>query len=75
MYIDYKKLNKVTTKNKYLLPKIDDLFDQLKTTAVFLKINLRSKYYQLRIRDKYAKNCLQIQVRALQVQSDANQFI
>ena len=38
-------------KNKYLLPRIDDLFDQLKGAGVFLKINLRSRYHQLRIKD------------------------
>lgn len=47
MCIDYRELNKVTIKNKYLLPQIDDLFDQLKDVSVFLKINLRSGYYQV----------------------------
>ena len=41
----------MTVKNKYLLPRIDDLFDQLKGAIVFSKINLRSGYYQLRIKD------------------------
>ncbi|KAA3466796.1 ty3-gypsy retrotransposon protein [Gossypium australe] len=45
------KLNKVTVKNKYPLPRIDDLFDQLKGATVFLKIDLRSGYYQLRVKD------------------------
>ncbi|XP_038889075.1 uncharacterized protein LOC120078864 [Benincasa hispida] len=49
--IDYRELNKVTIKNKYPLPRIDDLFDQLQGATVFSKINLRSGYYQLRIRD------------------------
>jgi hypothetical protein len=49
--IDYRQLNKVTVKNKYLLPRIDDLFDQLKRARVFSKINLRSGYYQLRIKE------------------------
>ena len=41
----------MTMKNKYLLPKIDDLFDQLKGASVFSKIDLRSGYHQLRIKD------------------------
>ncbi|KAG8478886.1 hypothetical protein CXB51_028729 [Gossypium anomalum] len=49
--IDYRQLNKVTIKNKYPLPRTDDLFDQLKGASVFSKIDLRSGYYQLRVRD------------------------
>ncbi|KAG8499053.1 hypothetical protein CXB51_005455 [Gossypium anomalum] len=49
--IDYRQLNEVTIKNKYQLPCIDDLFDQLKGASVFSKIDLRSGYYQLRVRD------------------------
>ncbi|KAL4387925.1 hypothetical protein GQ457_09G030640 [Hibiscus cannabinus] len=44
--VDYRQLNKVTIKNKYPLPRIDDLFDQLKDASVFSKIDLRSGYYQ-----------------------------
>ena len=50
--IDYIQLNKLIVKNKYPLPIIDDLFDQLKGASIFLKIDLRSGYHQLKI--KYA---------------------
>ncbi|XP_050133164.1 uncharacterized protein LOC126609229 [Malus sylvestris] len=50
--IDYRQLNRVTIKNRYPLPRIDDLFDQLKGACVFSKIDLRSRYYQLKIKDE-----------------------
>jgi hypothetical protein len=49
--IDYHALNVVTVKNKYLLPRIDDLFDQLRAASVFSKIDLRLGYHQLKIRE------------------------
>ncbi|KAH0773627.1 hypothetical protein KY290_010764 [Solanum tuberosum] len=51
MCIDYCKLNKVTIKNKYPLPRIDDLFDQLQGASYFSKNDLTSSYHQLRVRD------------------------
>ena len=50
--IDYKELNKVTIRNQYPLPRIDDLFYQLQGVRVFLKIDLRSGYHQLKIRSE-----------------------
>lgn len=49
--IDYRQLNQATVKNRYPLPRIDDLFDQLQSARVFSRIDLRSGYYQLRIRE------------------------
>ena len=48
--IDYRELNKLTIKNKYPLPRIDDLFHQLKGAVCFSKIDLRSGYHQLKIK-------------------------
>ncbi|KAH0725405.1 hypothetical protein KY284_001270 [Solanum tuberosum] len=50
MCIDYRQLNRVTIQNKYPLPRIDDLFDQLQDASVFSKIDLRSSYHKLKIR-------------------------
>ncbi|GJU24435.1 putative reverse transcriptase domain-containing protein [Tanacetum coccineum] len=52
MRIDYRELNKLTVNNRYPLPRIDDLFDQLKGSSTYSKIDLRSGYHQLRVRDE-----------------------
>jgi hypothetical protein len=49
--IDYRDLNRATVKNRYPMSRIDDLFDQMKGAAVFSKIDLRSGYHQLRIKE------------------------
>ena len=51
MVVDYRSFNEVTIKNKYPLPMINDLFDQLQGAKVFSKIDLRSGYHQLKIRE------------------------
>ncbi|GJW33639.1 putative reverse transcriptase domain-containing protein [Tanacetum coccineum] len=52
MCIDYRELNKLTVKNHYPLPRINDLFDQLQRSNVYSKISLRSGYHQLRVREE-----------------------
>ncbi|GJT69755.1 putative reverse transcriptase domain-containing protein [Tanacetum coccineum] len=52
MCIDYRELNKLTVKNRYPLPRIDDLLDQLQGLSVYSKIDLRSGYHQLRIKEE-----------------------
>ncbi|GKA55160.1 putative reverse transcriptase domain-containing protein [Tanacetum coccineum] len=52
MCIRYRELNKLTVKNRYPLPRIDDLFDQLQGSSVYSKIDLRSGYHQLRVREE-----------------------
>jgi len=57
--IDYRQLNRVIIRNRYPLPRIDDLFDQLQGAQFFSKIDLRSGYHQLRIRkEDILKNSL-----------------
>ncbi|GKF21744.1 putative reverse transcriptase domain-containing protein, partial [Tanacetum coccineum] len=53
MCIGYRELNKLTVKNRYQLPRIDVLFDQLQGSSVYSKIDLRSGYHQLRVREEY----------------------
>nr|GFB99460.1 putative reverse transcriptase domain-containing protein [Tanacetum cinerariifolium] len=52
MCIDYRELNKLTVKNRYPLPRIDDLFDQLQGSSVYSKIDLRSGYHHLTVREE-----------------------
>ena len=49
--VDYRQLNRVTIKNRYSLPRIDDLFDQLRGAQVYSKIDFRTGYHQLRVRE------------------------
>jgi hypothetical protein len=56
MCVDYRSLNEVTIKNKYPLPRIEDLFNQMKGVGVFSKIDLRSGYHQLKIRESDIAN-------------------
>nr|GEY18136.1 putative reverse transcriptase domain-containing protein [Tanacetum cinerariifolium] len=52
MYIDYQELNKLTVKNRYPLPRIDDLFDHFQGSSVYSKIDPRSGYHQLRVQEE-----------------------
>ena len=71
MCIDSRQLNKVTIKNKYPIPRIDDLFDQLQGACVFSKIDLRSSYHKLKnTGNGSAKDCFSDQVWALRICSD-----
>ncbi|GJV41596.1 putative reverse transcriptase domain-containing protein [Tanacetum coccineum] len=63
MCIDYRELNKLTVKNRYPLPRIDDLFDQLQGSSVYSKIDLRSGYHQLRVREETIRRLLRTSLR------------
>ena len=54
--IDYRQLNKVTVKNKYQFPRIDDLFDQMREAKIFSKIDLRFRYRQVSIKEEGIHN-------------------
>ncbi|GJX27495.1 putative reverse transcriptase domain-containing protein [Tanacetum coccineum] len=65
MCIDYRELNKLTVKNRYPLPRIDDLFDQLQGSRYFSKIDLRSGYHQLRVPIKSSNRVLRVELGPL----------
>ena len=56
MCIDYRELNKLTVKNRYPLPRIDNFFDQLQGASWFSKIDLRFGYHQVRVREEDVEN-------------------
>nr|GEX18862.1 putative reverse transcriptase domain-containing protein [Tanacetum cinerariifolium] len=60
MCIDYRELNKLSVKNRYPLPRIDDLLDQLQGSSVCLKIDLRPGYHQLRVREDISKTAFRM---------------
>ncbi|GJZ88164.1 putative reverse transcriptase domain-containing protein [Tanacetum coccineum] len=69
---NYRELDKATIKNRYPLPRIDDLFDQLQGTQYFSKIDIRSGYHQLRVHeDDIPKTAFRTRVTALRVDSNA----
>jgi hypothetical protein len=52
IYIDYRGLNDMTVKNKYLLPRMDELFDQLQGASYYSKLDLRQRYYQVKVKEE-----------------------
>ncbi|GKC22428.1 reverse transcriptase domain-containing protein, partial [Tanacetum coccineum] len=76
MCIDYRELNKLTVKNRYPLPRIDDIFDQLQGSSVYLKINQRSDYHQLRVREEdILKTAFRTRAPILALPQEAENFI
>ncbi|GKB51800.1 putative reverse transcriptase domain-containing protein, partial [Tanacetum coccineum] len=67
MCTDYRELNKLTMKNRYPLPRIDDLFDQLQGSSIYSKIDMRSGYHQLRVREQTYKDGIPNSVWPLRV--------
>ncbi|GKF91539.1 putative reverse transcriptase domain-containing protein, partial [Tanacetum coccineum] len=68
MCIDYRELNKLTVKNRYPLPRIDDIFDQLQGSSIYSKIDLRSGYHQLRVREDIPKTAFRTRYRHYEFQ-------
>ncbi|KAK8534706.1 hypothetical protein V6N12_057350 [Hibiscus sabdariffa] len=74
--INYRQLNKVTIKNQYPLPRIEDLFDQLKNASAFSKIDLRSGYYQMRVHEEdVSKTAFRTRYDGIKVDPKKIQFI
>jgi len=71
MCVDYKALNKATVKNRHPLPWIDDLFDRLLGAKMFSRIDLRSRYYKIKIAKREREDCLSHKVWFLRVLGDA----
>ncbi|GKD33261.1 putative reverse transcriptase domain-containing protein [Tanacetum coccineum] len=73
MCIDYRELNKLTVKNRYPLPRIDDLFDQLQGSSVYSKIDMRSGYHQLRVCKPYMDKFVIVFIDDILIYSKSNQ--